>query len=80
MQGSKRTDGQELYGGIRKTPHYCFHNYIVEDWMFEMVEEYAYTQAFNIPMSRDLDSADSFRLNCFAIIRREFQAIDRYGT
>ena len=78
-KGVKHTDGQELYGAITKTP-YCFQEYILEDWMIEMVQEYIYCTKFNIPVGKDLSSTDSFRLDCFMVISIEFEAVGKYGS
>ena len=42
-----------------------------------MLQEYHYVKNYNIPLGKDLDSADAFKLNCFDIIQNEFMAIGK---
>lgn len=74
-QGKDRSVGQELYFTISRQPFGI--KYILETWMFDVIKEYHYVKDYNIPVSKDLDSADAFRLDCFDIIQSEFMAIGK---
>ena len=64
------TDGQVLFHTV---PFFADCNYIIEDWMMEMITEYNYVTRFNISMG-ELDSISTHRLDCFSIIDKEMNA------
>ena len=64
------TDGQVLFHTV---PFFADCNYIIEDWMMEMITEYHYITRFNISMGK-LDNISTHRLDCFSIIDREMNA------
>ena len=68
---TSRTIGQDLYNLI---PLFTNPSYILEDWQFEVINEYNMTQNFNISLGV-LDEVPNDRLNCFSIIHREYNAI-----
>ena len=71
IKGSPRTLGQELYYVI---PLFADPNNIVEDWMFEKINEYNLIKSLNIPLATDLQSASANALDCYAIIDNEMNA------
>jgi hypothetical protein len=71
-QFKDRTVGQELYHLI---PLFANPSVILEDWHFEMIQEYHYMTKFNIPLARSLDEAPASRLVYFDAIENEINAI-----
>ena len=64
------TDGQILFHTV---PFFADCDYIIEDWMMEMITEYNYITRFNISMG-ELDNISTHRLDCFSIIDKEMNA------
>ena len=64
------TDGQLLYYTV---PFFADCNFLLEDWMIEMINEYNYVTRFNISLG-ELDNISAHRLDCFSIIDREINA------
>jgi len=60
--------GQSLYYQI---PFFADPQFFIKDWMNEMITDYNLCKQFNIPVSKDLDSADAHRMDCFIIIENE---------
>lgn len=76
IKGSPRTLGQELYYVI---PLFADPNNIVEDWMFEKINEYNLIKSLNIPLATDLQSASANALDCYAIIDNEMNACMKHA-
>ena len=70
----KWTIGQQLY---HLAPLICDCSILVEDWMFEAIQEYNYVQRFGVNLG-ELDNASAHRLDCFTIIDKEINAIMRF--
>jgi hypothetical protein len=73
MEG-KWTTGQQLY---HLAPLLCDCSLLVEDWMWEVIQEYNYVQRFGVSLG-NLDDASAHRLECFTIIDKEINAIMRF--
>ena len=43
-----------------------------------MISDYFSVKKYNIPISKDLDSADSWMMDCFAIIENEIDNISKH--
>ena len=64
--------GQTLY---YEMPFFCNPSFIISDWCWDMLTDYFTVTKFNVPLARDLDSLDPWRLDCFSIIENEIQKI-----
>ncbi len=64
--------GQSLYYQL---PFFCSPAFIISDWCWDMLTDYFTVTKFNVPLARDLDSLDPWRLDCFSIIESEIQKI-----
>ena len=51
---------------------------IIPDWCWDMISDYFSVKKYNIPISKDLDSADSWMMDCFAIIENEIDNISKH--
>ena len=67
--------GQSLYFQL---PFFCNPSVIISDWCWEMITDYFTVTKFNVPLAKDLDSLDPWRLDCFSIIESEIQKITAY--
>ena len=45
-------------------------NYFIEDWMWDMIQEYNWVAKFNLSLG-DLDTVSTHRLDCFTLIDNE---------
>jgi len=45
-------------------------NYFIEDWMWDMIQEYNWIAKFNLSLG-DLDTVSTHRLDCFTLIDNE---------
>jgi hypothetical protein len=64
--------GQSLYYQL---PFFCSPAFIISDWCWDMLTDYFTVTKFNVPLARDLDLLDPWRLDCFSIIESEIQKI-----
>ena len=60
--------GQSLYYQL---PLFCDPSSVIPEWCWTMLEDYHLSTTFNIPVARDLDSADAWKLDCFNMIENE---------
>jgi len=52
-------------------------NYLIDPWMWDMIQEYNYITRFNISLG-NLDDVSAHRLDCFTIIENELNNIAKY--
>ncbi len=74
-QADKRTIGQDLFYLL---PWFAQPEWLSEPWMEEVMYEYQMSQALSIPLASDIYSASAFKLDCYAIITNEINAIERH--
>ena len=67
--------GKSLYFQM---PFFCNPSFIISDWCWDMLTDYFTVTKFNVPLARDLDSLDPWRLDCFSIIENEIQKISNH--
>ncbi len=67
--------GQTLYFNV---PFFCDPNFIIRDWHNEMLSDYYLTKNFNIPLSKDIDSANAWKSDCFLVIENEIQRVAKF--
>jgi len=60
--------GQSLFYHL---PLFCDPSFVIPEWCWTMLEEYHLCTTFNIPIARDLDSANAWKLDCFNVIENE---------
>jgi len=73
-QNKKWPTGQYLYLLV---PLFADINYLIDPWMWEMIQEYNYITRFNISLG-NLDDVSAHRLDCFTIIENELNNIAKY--
>jgi len=73
-QNKKWPTGQYLYLLV---PLFADINYLIDPWMWEMIQEYNYITRFNISLG-NLDDVSAQRLDCFTIIENELNNIAKY--
>ena len=52
-------------------PFFCEPSVIIPDWCWAMIEDYYLINNYNIPLSRDLDSADALIIDSFLTIENK---------
>jgi hypothetical protein len=67
--------GQSLF---LQMPFFCNPVSFIPDWCWEMIEDYQIIKEYNIPLARDLESANVWQLDCFSIIKNEIHNIAVY--
>ncbi len=67
--------GESLYYQL---PFFCDPSQLIPDWCWDIVSDYFSVKKYNIPISKDLDSADVWMLDCFAIIENEIYNISNH--
>ena len=67
--------GQSLF---LQMPFFCNPVYFISSWCWEMINDYQVVKEFHIPIAKDLDSANSWQLDCFNIIQSEINNISKY--
>ena len=40
-----------------------------------MIDDYTVAKSFNIPVAKNLDDADAWRIDCFKVVEQELQNI-----
>ena len=60
--------GQSLYYQL---PLFCNPSFVIPEWCWTMLEDYHLCTTFHIPMAKDLDSADVWKMDCFNVIENE---------
>ena len=73
-QNKKWPIGQYLYLLV---PLFADINYLIDPWMWDMIQEYNYVTRFNISLG-NLDDVSARRLDCFTIIENELNNIAKY--
>ena len=73
-QNKKWPTGQYLYLLV---PLFADINYLIDPWMWEMIQEYNYVTRFNVSLG-NLDDVSAHRLDCFTIIENELNNIAKY--
>ena len=73
-QNKKWPTGQYLYLLV---PLFADINYLIDPWMWDMIQEYNYVTRFNVSLG-NLDDASAHRLDCFTIIENELNNIAKY--
>jgi len=73
-QNKKWPTGQYLYLLV---PLFADINYLIDPWMWEMIQEYNYITRFNVSLG-NLDDVSAHRLDCFTIIENELNNIAKY--
>jgi hypothetical protein len=72
VEQNKFTLGQNLFHIV---PLFAKPEWLFDESMAEIFKEYQITKKFNIPLSKSIDEADAFKLDCFLIIENEMNAI-----
>ena len=67
--------GQTLYYEI---PFFTNPETIINDWCWEMIQDYKLVNKYHVPIGLDLDSIPVFRLDCFLIIDQEIENIRKH--
>lgn len=65
--------GQDLW-----TSQFCHSKYIVEDWMFELIEEVNLSLSANIPIAQNVQECDVLAADYYSIIKEEILFIERF--
>ena len=73
-QNKKYPTGQYLYLLV---PLFADINHLIDEWMWEMIQEYNYVNRFNVSLG-NLDDVSAHRLDCFTIIENELNNIAKY--
>ena len=73
-QNKKWPTGQYLYLLV---PLFADINYLIDPWMWDMIQEYNYVTRFNVSLG-NLDDVSAHRLDCFTIIENELNNIAKY--
>ena len=73
-QNKKYPTGQYLYLLV---PLFADINHFIDEWMWEMIQEYNYVNRFNVSLG-NLDDVSAHRLDCFTIIENELNNIAKY--
>jgi len=73
-QNKKWPTGQYLYLLV---PLFADVNYLIDTWMWDMIQEYNYVTRFNVSLG-NLDDVSAHRLDCFTIIENELNNIAKY--
>jgi hypothetical protein len=64
--------GQSLYYQL---PLFCNPDEYIDEWCYEMIQDYHLVNHYNVPMSDSLENVDAFRLDCFTVIEDEANKI-----
>lgn len=65
--------GQELWIG-----QFCDSKYIVEDWMFDLIEEVNLSISADIPIAKNVQECPAIIADYYAIIKEEFTFIEAF--
>jgi len=60
--------GQSLFYQL---PLFCDPSKLIPNWCWNMINDYHITKKFNIPIAKDLDSANAWQIDCFTTIDSE---------
>lgn len=63
-----RTMGQEMWYLV---PLFANPKYLLNDFSFNLINEFHYIQDYNIPLGKSLGETDAFKLEYFTIIKNE---------
>ena len=74
-KNTKYKVGQSLFFQM---PFFCDPSQFISDWCWDMISDYHMVKKFHIPLARDLQSANPWELDCFAIIEDEINQISFY--
>ena len=64
--------GQEMYYLV---PLFASSDWLIDDWMWNMIDDYNLSKQFNLPLALTLDEAPAEKLECFSIIDNEINLI-----
>jgi len=67
--------GQSLY---YQMPFFCNPAEYISEWCYDMIQDFHLVSHYNIPMSKNLDDVNTFRLDCFTVIEDETNKIKKY--
>ncbi len=56
-------------------PFFCDASFVIKDWCIQMIDDYTVAKSFNIPVAKNLDDADAWRIDCFKVVEQELQNI-----
>ena len=72
-----RSMGQEMFYLV---PLFSRSEWLIDDWMWRMIEDYHLSKKFDLPLSHTLDDAPAEKLECFNIIENELAIIHQHDT
>jgi len=59
-------------------PFFCEPSDFISDWCWEMISDYQITKNYNVPLAKDLDSVEVWKIDCFNIIELEINKITKH--
>tara|TARA_R100000655_G_scaffold102746_1_gene148689 strand:+ start:272 stop:667 length:396 start_codon:yes stop_codon:yes gene_type:complete len=69
--------GQSFYFQL---PFFCNPDEQIPSWCWQMIDDYYVITEYNIPLSKTLDKANAWVLDCFNIIKDEASKISIYRS
>lgn len=72
---STRSIGQDLFFLL---PMFADPRVILENWHFEMINEWQSSKMLGLPIAKTLDEADAMKVDGFLIIENEMLSISKY--
>lgn len=69
--------GQSMYFQL---PFFCNPDEQIPEWCWNMIDDYYTITEYNIPISKTLDDANAWMLDCFSVIKDEINKINIYRS
>ena len=67
--------GQTLY---YEMPFFTNPSLVINNWCWEMIQDYKLVTKYNIPLGASLESLSVFKVDCFSIIEHEIENINNH--
>ena len=67
--------GQTLY---YEMPFFTTPSLVINNWCWEMIQDYKLVTKYNIPLGASLESLSVFKVDCFSIIEHEIENINNH--
>jgi len=71
----KRSLGQELWYLV---PLFANPQYLLDEYNFNLINEYYYVKEYNIPLGKTLNETDAIKLDHFTIIKNELASVIKH--
>ena len=76
QEGTKKFGvGQTLY---YEMPFFTTPSLVINNWCWEMIQDYKLVTKYNIPLGASLESLSVFKVDCFSIIEHEIENINNH--